>query len=275
MTFSDVLTLLMTFFVLLISMSSMDARRLRTTFGFFRDALSNLESGRGTKPRTAFSTIHLKQSARDDQRGQDLDVSLLSRRLSMLVEQSAQVLHRLRDKYNVNSGQGNQALDLHVADLLTGSEPVRVTRKREQIEIDIHLGLLFEPGRVAFRAESRQLVGEITDILQGKPVHSVDAPLAEHGATSRLFSPWHLAAWRAAALARRLRKGNDVIAAVSPDRGRHHLRITVKTNEATNVVQQGDPGAEEGAQAGNSATGNSANGNSANGNSANGNSVAE
>ena len=45
MTFSDVLTLLMTFFVLLISMSSMDSKKLQETFGFFTGALGILEPG--------------------------------------------------------------------------------------------------------------------------------------------------------------------------------------------------------------------------------------
>ncbi len=41
-TFSDLLTLMLTFFVLLISMSSMDQRALKHTFGFFNDAVGVL-----------------------------------------------------------------------------------------------------------------------------------------------------------------------------------------------------------------------------------------
>ncbi|MBN1635918.1 MAG: flagellar motor protein MotB [Deltaproteobacteria bacterium] len=42
-TFSDMVTLLITFFVLLISMSSMDEKAFREVFGFFNDALGPLE----------------------------------------------------------------------------------------------------------------------------------------------------------------------------------------------------------------------------------------
>ena len=42
-TFSDMVTLLITFFVLLISMSSMDEKAFREVFGFFSDALGPLE----------------------------------------------------------------------------------------------------------------------------------------------------------------------------------------------------------------------------------------
>lgn len=42
-TFSDMVTLLITFFVLLISMSSMDAKVLREMFGFFNEAMGPLE----------------------------------------------------------------------------------------------------------------------------------------------------------------------------------------------------------------------------------------
>jgi len=50
-TFSDLLTNMLTFFVLLISMSSMDSKALRATFGFFDEALGVLE-------RVASSEVH-------------------------------------------------------------------------------------------------------------------------------------------------------------------------------------------------------------------------
>ena len=42
-TFSDMITLLITFFVLLISMSSMDAKTLKEIFGFFNEVMGPLE----------------------------------------------------------------------------------------------------------------------------------------------------------------------------------------------------------------------------------------
>lgn len=42
-TFSDMITLLITFFVLLISMSSMDSRSMKDIFGFFNQAMGPLE----------------------------------------------------------------------------------------------------------------------------------------------------------------------------------------------------------------------------------------
>ena len=48
-TFSDLLTLLLTFFVLIISMSSMDNRTLRQTFGFFKDAMGVLDKVAATE----------------------------------------------------------------------------------------------------------------------------------------------------------------------------------------------------------------------------------
>jgi chemotaxis protein MotB len=42
-TFSDMITLLMTFFVLLISMSSMDSKSMREFFGFFNEVMGPLE----------------------------------------------------------------------------------------------------------------------------------------------------------------------------------------------------------------------------------------
>ena len=48
-TFSDLLTLMITFFVLLLTMSSMDDKKLQNIFGAFSDALGVLEMGQGTE----------------------------------------------------------------------------------------------------------------------------------------------------------------------------------------------------------------------------------
>lgn len=45
---ADLLTLMLTFFVLLLSMSSLDAKKLQETFGFFQGALGVLEKGEHT-----------------------------------------------------------------------------------------------------------------------------------------------------------------------------------------------------------------------------------
>jgi chemotaxis protein MotB len=44
-TFSDLLTLLLTFFVMLLTMSSMDVKKIRSAFGFFTGILGPLELG--------------------------------------------------------------------------------------------------------------------------------------------------------------------------------------------------------------------------------------
>lgn len=46
-TFSDLLTLMITFFVLLLSMSSMDEKKLKNMFGLFTETLGVLELGKG------------------------------------------------------------------------------------------------------------------------------------------------------------------------------------------------------------------------------------
>ena len=50
-TFSDLLTLLLTFFVMLLSMSSMDSKAVRTAFSFFPEALGVLEKGTKSEVR--------------------------------------------------------------------------------------------------------------------------------------------------------------------------------------------------------------------------------
>jgi chemotaxis protein MotB len=57
-TFSDLLTLMLTFFVLLLSMASMDNKALRETFGFFKDrmGLLNKISPTDSKPANQANT---------------------------------------------------------------------------------------------------------------------------------------------------------------------------------------------------------------------------
>lgn len=73
-TFSDMITLLMTFFVLLISMSSMDSKAMKEFFGFFNEAMGPLEFAQEQEvkgmptlletvpPRVFYDTANLSRS---------------------------------------------------------------------------------------------------------------------------------------------------------------------------------------------------------------------
>ncbi len=75
-TFSDMTTLLMTFFVLLISMSSLDSKAIQDISGYFNDAAGVLEFGQmQAVPKTA-STVSPKVFDDIDHLNKSLDESL-------------------------------------------------------------------------------------------------------------------------------------------------------------------------------------------------------
>ncbi len=59
-TFSDLLTLMITFFVLLLSMSSMDEKKLEEMFGIFTEAMGPLELGRMRELRGIKESVNIE-----------------------------------------------------------------------------------------------------------------------------------------------------------------------------------------------------------------------
>ena len=206
-TFGDLLTLLITFFVLLISMSSMDRQKLKKTFGFFKGASAALERGKGV----ARAESDMSAEARPEQmRKQSLGHSpgaigaSLAKQIKMIELAAARLKRRLRDT-TLGTSKGNHPLDEDVLARLEDSRPVRVTRRQRHVDIDLHLGLLFVPGTPRLRPEARQLIRDVGRIeARGLTLSRVDTPPLEHGLETRLFSPWDLAVWRSAAVIRAL-----------------------------------------------------------------------
>lgn len=98
-TFSDLLTLLLTFFVMLLSMSSMDRKSVQAAFSFFPDALGVLEKGTksevrlqenflprsGGKVENVFVTEELLQNLLEKARDEEVQdaVGYLTKRLNL------------------------------------------------------------------------------------------------------------------------------------------------------------------------------------------------
>jgi flagellar motor protein MotB len=238
LTFSDVLTLLITFFVLLISMSSMDSQRMLATFGFFKGALGNLESGGGQRQHLEgkVDTTRPPSGTGRKRKGADLGLSdRLKQRISALMRASELLVARVREFRDVASTSGTYALDVPAMDLLLGGNPVVLERTPSGAELKVHLGLLFATGSTSFRLESRPLLSELTSLLHGQPITSIETPLAEKGATSRLNSPWDLAGWRSAALVRLLkpRSSAGIAASVTPGANGNHVRVVLVEQTTT------------------------------------------
>ncbi|MCA9669730.1 MAG: hypothetical protein KC503_29250 [Myxococcales bacterium] len=228
LTFSDVLTLLITFFVLLISMSSMDSKRLRETFGFFRGALGSLGSSKGNQRVQKVDTQHAQMNP----------MKLLNRRLASgtgyfeaSVERKLATIHqasmRLERALKINRRMvGMSPLRTDLARILEVGPPVRVVRTPRGRELWLNLPLFFERGQVEARELAHELVRAVGQ-LAGH-VESVVTPVREHGVASRIHSPWALAIWRSAYLVRKLRRAGAVVAATAVKSRRRWVRVVLR-----------------------------------------------
>lgn len=220
LTFSDVLTLLITFFVLQISMSSMDAKKLQQTFGFFVAALANLEGGGASasiglerpevqgkiRPIPFLNTVLKPKTLKNEE--------LIKQRLRMLVRASRELADRLIAARSPRAGaRGVKPLRLEVVRLLR-EEPLQVVQRRGELMLRMHVRLFFDPASVNVRMDANTVVRELRQLVyrKGTQLERIEVPVAERGDTAHTYSPWDLAAWRASALVRQVR-GTAFVAA--------------------------------------------------------------
>jgi flagellar motor protein MotB len=232
LTFSDVLTLLITFFVLLISMSSMDSKKLRDTSSFFRGALANLEAGKG---RAAESVVHNRQakpvsqpliSPPDPTTTPPVGIAprQIANRLTLVMRRADVFVDRLRRMSKNLALKGRHPLDKKTLDLLSGARPVKLIRGTSKTDIGLHVALLFEPGQVKLRAGAGPLIAELKRVVAGR-IDRIEVPIGEKGKQIRVRSPWILSAWRSSLLARQLRIDRSIAAGVSGERKRNYIRL--------------------------------------------------
>jgi chemotaxis protein MotB len=231
-TFGDLLTLLITFFVLLISMSSMDQLKLRKTFGFFGGASAALE--RGKKQAKAGGAQANPQVKATRAMKENLGVSpgsltgSLIKQIERIRLHAAKMMEQLRLR-NANQGYGMHPLDKKVVDLLEKNQPVIITQKRKRVEVDFHLGLLFDEGKPDLKAGSGELLAQVKKMVRsGVGLGSVQTAPAERGYSAQFYSPWDLAIWRSAALIRYLRSSKRPSARVAVAKDPNYIKLVFR-----------------------------------------------
>ena len=248
MTFSDVLTLLITFFVLLISMSSMDSKKLLDTTSFFRGALANLMSGKGSRNDDVVSAKRREalphprmvpaESTRIPAAGM---AKAPERRLRMLMRRADALVESARAGTEV---RGVAPLDPHMVQLYAGASPVTLIKGDNRNELGLHIALLFEYGGTTANPRFRSIVEDLRQSL-GDSIERVELPVAERGDDKRFLSRWQLAAWRAAFLAKALqRSAKRAIGSAVRDAGkRSYVRIIWSSgSDKVGVLQERSDG---------------------------------
>ena len=245
-TFGDLLTLLITFFVLLISMSSMDQKKLKNAFGFFSGALGNLESGKGKSgqggqviPGTVAPMAQTGRATRDRTSTEPKGLAL---RINRLQTMSDKLVARLREMRK-DTSKGMHPIDENLLDLVNGAQSVKIVQEGGKTEVSLHLGMVFQPGKPIVRKAARPLVLEAGNLTAGQlKLARLVVPVGEHGLTSATFPRWELAAWRSAALIRLLKPRTSVPAGVAATKKLKYMKLYFVPVDAP-AAQQTAPGA--------------------------------
>ena len=175
-TFSDMTTLLLTFFVLLLSMSSLKNAKIKQLLSSFN--------------RYEFSIVQFDQKAESSPSGQSF------KPIPELILDPPRFL---------GTGKGGGPLGESMQDLIDAAgleEQVEIKRESKLLKITITDQVLFRSGRAKLRVENQRLLKELGSVIKATPVpiriegHTDDIPIS----TERYPSNWELSADRALAV---------------------------------------------------------------------------
>jgi chemotaxis protein MotB len=195
-TFGDLLMLLLTFFVMLLSMSSMDTQALKTMFSIFRGAIGPLE----------FSDTEGVKPARDILRkgaGGFLELSALDR-LNILKDHYREVVKEKKDM-NINNLQELEGMlvtegDAEHDDILRDlKKVVGISEDERGVILTLEDMVLFDSGEAEIKPIVYPLLDWLAEILDPIPNdvlvmgHTDNVPIR----SARYRSNWELSLYRA------------------------------------------------------------------------------
>jgi len=164
-TFGDMMTLLLVFFVLLYSFSSMDVEKFKGFISALQSQLGILEGGKTITPNP------------------NIDAGTLGADYAQAPENIRQIMKEL-DNYIKKNGLGDR---------------VNVENKRKGLVISLTGEILYEQGRANIREQGREVLAMISDILKDVPNdimiegHTDNVPIR----TDEFPSNWELSTARA------------------------------------------------------------------------------
>jgi len=168
-TFADLVMLLLTFFVLLLTMSSMDTKKLRDLMTHFKESTGVLEFSAAGRVYNLGGFIN---------KYNDTD--------SLLVVDQKHFLTKLKLVSNVKNMLKDLNNDITLADDERG------------VAVSFHGNILFDPGKTTLRKEAYPVLDIIADAIQGCPNdilimgHSDNTPIK-----NEIYgSNWELSAYR-------------------------------------------------------------------------------
>ncbi len=198
-TFADLSTLLMTFFVLLLSFSSMDVQK-------FRDMLGSIQTAFGVQieERGQFQPVVPKKKEQEEQKTKlDLKAPLQP---PPPTDQSAR-----------QTEAESAAMAAKVQDLIQEtrmSKDVELIKGPRGIRLRVKGGLFFQPGQADLKATAKPFLGGVAKVLEKSKFylivegHTDNLPIK----TAVFPSNWELSAARATAVVRHLNQEGGISA---------------------------------------------------------------
>lgn len=141
--FGDLMSLLLTFFILLLSMAVMDKKKVEEYFQIMKKAMGFLDQTQDTVKRD--ETTHTSQDATSDGDGSSQDTS-------EAVEEMAQLVDEINEQVQ------------------TQSEQLNITQGQNEFTLDIPSSLMFEEGQYELTNRSAKLfISKIARVIRTMP----------------------------------------------------------------------------------------------------------
>ena len=195
-TFGDLLMLLLTFFVMLMSMSSMDTKALKTMFSIFSGAIGPLEFSETERVKTTRDVVH--HGAGGAMEFPDLNkISVLKDRYRKIVEEKKDVnINNLEILEDILDPEGDTEHDEMLEDL---KEVIGISQDERGVILTLQAMVLFDPGEAEIKPIVFPLLDWIAEVLDSIPNdalimgHTDNVPIR----SERYRSNWELSLYRA------------------------------------------------------------------------------
>lgn len=195
-TFGDLLMLLLTFFVMLMSMSAMDTKALKTMFSIFGGAIGPLEFSEMERVKTTHDLLH--QGAGGSMEFPDLNkISVLKDRYRKIVEEKKDVnINNLEILEDILDPEGDTEHDEMLEDL---KEVIGISEDERGVILTLQDMVLFDPGEAEIKPIVFLLLDLIAEVLDSIPNdvlimgHTDNVPIR----SERYRSNWELSLYRA------------------------------------------------------------------------------
>lgn len=210
-TFADLSTLLMTFFVLLLSMANMDIQSFKEMLGSIREAFGVRLDIQGQYEPTIPEQVEIKLDPGEGE-WQDKSADLLAGDTESEMDKEFDEATDLEKAEEELKKKEKEELDQAVDDIKAAIEQtqmgdnVEVMAGPNGIRIRVKGALMFGPGSADLKPEARPFLDNLTLVLQKFPYnllvegHTDSSPIS----TARFPSNWELSGDRASAVLRYL-----------------------------------------------------------------------